>query len=143
MSEPNITGDFERDKWVYEQKNRGAERAHDKLDNFQKLANKAALNAAALTIRTAILVNGGAAIALLAFIGHFPPDQMKAIAGTLSTESFKRNYEQPAVSAGPNTGRLRAIMLIFRGVATIATVISLGLFIYGLFEVRAAFFISS
>jgi hypothetical protein len=42
---------------------REAERAHDRNDRFFKQANKSAIDLATLTVRTVLLINGGAGIA--------------------------------------------------------------------------------
>lgn len=64
-----MTDDFDKQKWAHEQAKRDAERAHDQHDQDWLQRNKAAGEAANIALRAAILVNGGAAIALLAFIG--------------------------------------------------------------------------
>ena len=46
-----------------------AQRVHDQETAFFQEANKAAINDANLTLRTAVLINGGATIAVLGFIG--------------------------------------------------------------------------
>ena len=46
-----------------------AKRAHDAEREFWKLNNEAAINSGILAVRTAFLVNGGAAVAMLTFIG--------------------------------------------------------------------------
>ena len=48
---------------------RAAERAHDTLTDFASKTNTAAIEVANLALRTAMLINGGAAIAVLAFVG--------------------------------------------------------------------------
>jgi hypothetical protein len=49
--------------------NRAAVHCHDQLDAFRDSSNKAAIEAANLALRTAVLINGGAAVSVLAFIG--------------------------------------------------------------------------
>jgi hypothetical protein len=46
-----------------------AERVHDTETQFGAMANSAALKAAEEAIKTAILINGGSSVAMLAFIG--------------------------------------------------------------------------
>lgn len=46
-----------------------AERAHDKNTEFFHHVNKAAIDASYIALRTAVLINGGAAVAVLAFLG--------------------------------------------------------------------------
>jgi hypothetical protein len=60
---------FEYRKWVYEQKRRDAERAHDRDDAVSDTTNAAAVASGQVALRAALLINGGAAVAMLAFIG--------------------------------------------------------------------------
>jgi hypothetical protein len=60
---------YEHGKWTYELKKTAAERAHDVETEFGNKNNEAAINAANAAIRIALLMNGGAAVAVLAFIG--------------------------------------------------------------------------
>ena len=46
-----------------------ARRAHDRARDFELSTNEAAINSGQLAIRTAVLINGGAAVAVLAFLG--------------------------------------------------------------------------
>ena len=48
---------------------RAAERAHGTITDFASKTNTAAIEVANLALRTAMLINGGAAISVLAFIG--------------------------------------------------------------------------
>jgi hypothetical protein len=48
---------------------RQAERAHNANDEFFHRANEAAVKSAEAAVRIALLINGGAAVSLLAFIG--------------------------------------------------------------------------
>lgn len=70
MSEqPNQPPPFEYQKWSHELNLRAAERAHDNATDFASKTNIAAIDGANLTLRTAVLINGGAAVSVLAFIG--------------------------------------------------------------------------
>jgi hypothetical protein len=60
---------YEHNKWEYELKKSAAERAHDNETEFGHKNNDAAINAANAAIRIALLINGGAAVSVLAFIG--------------------------------------------------------------------------
>jgi hypothetical protein len=60
---------FDYQKWLHEQKFFHAQRAHDKIDDFFLRTNEAAIKAGEVAIRMAMLMNGGAAVAVLAFIG--------------------------------------------------------------------------
>jgi hypothetical protein len=66
LADPQLS-DYQ--KWLHELKRSDAERAHDKIDEFHRYANEAAVRTADLALRMAMLINGGAAIAVLAFIG--------------------------------------------------------------------------
>jgi hypothetical protein len=66
-----------------ELKRREAERVHDKIEEFRRYTNEAAITAAGLALRMAMLINGGAAIALLAFIGSLVSND-KVVAGQLN-----------------------------------------------------------
>ena len=57
----------------YELNIKAAERAHDSEEKFWLKTNDATINAGNLALRTLLIINGGAAIALLAFIGNFAP----------------------------------------------------------------------
>ena len=50
-----------------------AQRAHDSEKEFWLRTNDATINAGNLALRALLIINGGAAIALLAFIGNFVP----------------------------------------------------------------------
>jgi hypothetical protein len=60
---------LEHQRWQHEQNMRAAERTHDVTTEFAAKTNTAAIEAAYLALRTAMLINGGAAISVLAFIG--------------------------------------------------------------------------
>lgn len=60
---------FDYQKWLHEMKRQDTQRAHDKLDDFAQQANRSAVENANLAIRLAVLINGGAAVAVLGFIG--------------------------------------------------------------------------
>jgi hypothetical protein len=65
MSEPQP----EHARWVHGLNREDAHRAHDNTDEFHTYSNKAAIDAANLSLRTLVIVNGGAAIAVLTFLG--------------------------------------------------------------------------
>lgn len=62
MTDPN--------QWQYEQKRAVVERAHDDERDFGRSADIAAVSTGSNALRGLLLINGGAAIAMLAFIGH-------------------------------------------------------------------------
>jgi hypothetical protein len=59
----------EHARWLAELKRRDAERAHDRNDQIRKQHSEAAVSSGQTALRTAVLVNGGAAAASLAFVG--------------------------------------------------------------------------
>lgn len=66
----NQPNDHEYEKWKYEQNRIMAERAHDAAREFASNSNDAAIASGNHTLRALIIINGGAAIAVLAFIGQ-------------------------------------------------------------------------
>ena len=60
---------YDHQKWTHELKRQDAQRAHDKIDESFHIVNADATKAAELTLRVMMLINGGAAIAVLTFIG--------------------------------------------------------------------------
>jgi hypothetical protein len=60
---------FEKRKWVYEVRRDAANRAHDKAHDYETKTSEATVNVGQAAIRTAVLINGGAAIAILGLIG--------------------------------------------------------------------------
>lgn len=75
---------IELKKWEYEQNTRMAERYHDQELNFSKYMNEAAINNANIALRALVLVNGGAAIAVLAFVGSLVSSDVANITSKLS-----------------------------------------------------------
>ena len=81
-----------------------ARRAHDRARDFELSTNEAAINSGQLAIRTAVLINGGAAVAVLAFLGGL------AGQGIISVRDLGKDCEQSAVvrrrrvSWGPSSG---------------------------------------
>jgi hypothetical protein len=75
--------DLEHRRWVFEQGRRDAERAHDNNDEFFHKVNEAAITAANLALRMSLLLNGGAAISVLSFIGNLPAEKKPFVAGGL------------------------------------------------------------
>lgn len=60
---------FDQHKWAYEQNIQFAHRVHDTNNDFHKYVNQATIDTSNLAMRTLILINGGAAIAVLTFLG--------------------------------------------------------------------------
>lgn len=57
------------EKWKAERFDAIAQRVHDRNFDAQQSASEAAINHANFALRTLVIINGGAAVALLAFIG--------------------------------------------------------------------------
>ena len=70
---------FELHKWHEELKRREAERAHDKEFDFSQKVNESVITGANIALRTALLINGGAAGVLLAFVGNLYAKNPEAI----------------------------------------------------------------
>jgi hypothetical protein len=70
---------------------RDAERAHDKQTEFFNQVNKATIDTSFLALRTSVLINGAAAVAVLAFLGSLassdkvPLTQLASIANSLKS----------------------------------------------------------
>jgi len=155
---------FEYRAWVHEQRTGEAERAHDASREFRTQVNEAAIRGADAALRTAILINGGAAVALLAFVGSLEKHDQVMVAGTLiwfawgvafaalgmafaylthfclaTSEAAREWYwEHPYVRdtrLSRNWGRAR---VVFHSLGLVAGITSLAFFIYGMSEVRDA-----
>ena len=68
--------------------------AHDQLGQLQRSANEAAVKGGDAALRAALLINGGAAVSVLAFIGGLAAqdriklDQLKGVADSLGLFAF-------------------------------------------------------
>jgi len=159
---PNQQPPSDYQKWRHELELQDAQRAHDKLDDFQKYVNQAAGKTGELALRMALLINGGAAISLLTFIGTLPKEQKPAVAGTLVwfavgvalaaaaialayftnyfmvgiASSRLRKWEYPYVEPGPTTPLYKTLNIIFHIAAVLAGSASLAVFVYGVLQVR-------
>jgi hypothetical protein len=153
---------IELQNWLHEQNTQIAQRAHDRSEAFARQINEAAINAANFTLRVVLLVNGGAAVALLAFIGGLPAEQKRAVAATLDwftwgvaaavaalACAYFTNHglavkersktwtdKPPYLINGPNTEGWSKFVLVFRFLAIIVGAGSLILFIVGMLSVR-------
>jgi hypothetical protein len=65
----NVTPPDDNQKWLHEMMQRDAHREHDKLADYQQAINEAAMKGADAALRAVLLINGGAAVSVLAFIG--------------------------------------------------------------------------
>jgi len=112
-----------------------------------------------------LLVNGGAAIALLSFMNALPKDQRQAIAGALAwlawgvvaaalalglayftnrcgagiERSKTFQYKAPYVIHGPRTAMWTRFYWTFHIAAVLVGLASLGLFVVGMLRVKSAF----
>src|ERR1700688_2917097 len=84
----------EERKWLHGLKREDAKRAHDANRDFHSDVNKEAVGTANLTLRTLVLINGGAAIAVLTFLGGVAAKdkvdfaQVGLVAGTIKWFAF-------------------------------------------------------
>ena len=112
-----------------------------------------------------LLVNGGAAIALLSFMNALPKDQRQAIASALAwlawgvavaalalglayftnrcgaetLHSKKLQYEAPYISDGPYTALWTRLFWAFHIAAVLSGLGALVLFVVGMLRVKSAF----
>ena len=69
MNEPNGEKNFEHQKWLHELNRADARFEFDRFDKFTDYVNEAAIKSSEIALRAAIIINGGAAVSILAFIG--------------------------------------------------------------------------
>lgn len=159
--------DDEKERERKEQR-RLAERYHDRNLTFLVKNNEDAVNAGNVAMRTLVLINGGAAIALLAFLGSLVSDnegeQLTLLAGPLtwfawgvaaaaaamilayfvsyfsSRGSTARalSYDYPYDLETPASKRWASRETWSHVLALVAAIVSLSLFIYGMFEITDA-----
>jgi hypothetical protein len=73
---------------------RDAHHTHDQVNEFQRSLNEAAVKGADAALRSVLLINGGAAVSVLAFIGGLAAqsriklDQLQAVAHSLVIFAF-------------------------------------------------------
>jgi hypothetical protein len=81
-------------KWLHDVKRDDAKRAHDASRDFHSDVNKEAVGTSNLTLRTLVIINGGAAIAVLTFLGGVAAKdkvdfaQVGLVAGTIKWFAF-------------------------------------------------------
>ena len=155
---------IELQKWLHEQNTQVVQRAHDRSEAFARQINEAAINGANFALRMVLLINGGAAVALLTFVGGLPAEQKRAVAATLDwftwgvaaavaglacayftnhalavKERSKTWIDKPPyLINGPNTKGWSKVVLVFRFLAIVVGTVSLVLFIVGMLSVRTA-----
>src|SRR5262245_459271 len=161
---PPTNEQIEQQKRLHEQNIQAAQRAHDRSNAFARQINGAAINAANLTLRMALLINGGAAVVVLTFVGSLPAEQKRAVAATLdwfawgvaaalaalacayftnhglAVQERSKTFTDvpPYVINGANTRRWSYVVLVFRVLAIIVGSASVVLFLVGMLSVRAA-----
>src|SRR4051794_17778362 len=70
MADPQTPAEsFERVKWTHDRNREEAHRAHDRNTAAMDAANEITVKTADSALRLAMLINGGAAVSMLAFIG--------------------------------------------------------------------------
>jgi hypothetical protein len=159
---PPTKEQIELQKRIHEQNTQA--RAQDRSNAFARQINEAAINAANLSLRMALLINAGAAVALLTFVGGLPAEQKRAVAATLdwfawgvaaavaglacayftnhglAIQERSKTFTDvpPYVINGANTRRWSYVVLMFRVLAIIVGSASVVLFLVGMLGVRAA-----
>jgi hypothetical protein len=76
---------FEYHKWLEDNKRQDAQREHDLLREHAIKINEAAATSANQALRTALLINGGASVAMLAFIGGLVSNGKVLVGSQLAT----------------------------------------------------------
>jgi hypothetical protein len=153
-----------QNRWAFEQNRAVAERQHDRVTEFGNKVGEAAINGGNLALRMVLLINGGAVVALLSFMGGLK-DQRQAIASALAwfawgvvaaasalglayatnfcvagtQHSLKYWYDFPYVRDGPQTALWRRWYLVFHIAAVLAGLGALVLFVVGILRVKCAF----
>jgi hypothetical protein len=153
-------------RWKHELARRDAERAHDQTDKLHENALSNALTTANSAIRFTVVINGGAAVSILAFIGALVSkvdlDSIRNLASTLvwfaygivscgvaysaayiALMSATRHFTKYSKSwshpwAQPKHYVWHYVSTSFEVIAMIATVCSLAMFVIGVLDVRNA-----
>jgi predicted cobalt transporter CbtA len=154
----------EMQKWFEEIRREDAQRAHANIEEFRRSVNEAAIKTGELALRTAILINGGAAIALLGFVGSLPKEHKAAFASTLIwfaagvalgalgiglayftnyltagvATSMIRSWDHPYIQESPKSRLYRIAKMVVHVAAVTVALASLVTFIVGMIEVRDA-----
>jgi hypothetical protein len=85
--QPGPQPPLEYQQWAHEKNIEQAHRAHDAMNDFAIKTNSAAIEGANLALRTVMIVNGGAAISVLAFIGGLASRDKVSITAITQTAS--------------------------------------------------------
>ena len=149
-------------KWIYEVKQRAAERAHDNHYSFIEILNRATIDSGNLALRSALLINGGAAIAILAYIGTLKIDHAAEVIDSMIWFAtgvflaavglglgFLTNYfhssseacqdlewEHPYVISNEKSRLLKRLSYRLLIGATLAGLFSLAFFLTGMIDVK-------
>ena len=158
--------EFDQVKWKHEIEQRAAERAHDMVDDYCRQVNEATIQSGQNTLRMTMLINGGAAVAVLAFLGSLAGkvdmDQVSRLASTIvwfasgvaasvvgMAAAYFTNYSH--VSLGQSRDKVweapyfvdtdatwwwNVASNIFHVIAVLAAIVSIGLFIVGMLVVH-------
>jgi hypothetical protein len=145
-----------------DQRQQGALWAHDIRNEAFHKANEAAIAGANLALKTLLLINGGACVSLLTFVGTlkdkadvartlgwFASGVALACFGFLlsyvthyamvtTISSWTARDEYPYFHVGPRARFWRAVKIGGHGLAIVAGLASLIAFIIGIFQVRHA-----
>jgi len=90
----------EHAKRIYDLNREHGKKEHDRIVNFAIDANKATVDSGHLALRTAVLVNGGAAVAVLAFIGGLVGQGKVALGPQLNALTFALVWFAIGVASG-------------------------------------------
>src|SRR5215471_11785114 len=152
-------------QWSFEQNRAIAEQAHDRVFKTANMLNEASVNGGNLALRMVLLINGGAAVALLSFMNALPKEQKQAIAGALAWLAWgvvaaalalgmayftnrcaagaqlsrQTQYQAPYVVPGPRTAMWTRFYWAFHILAVLFGLTSLVLFVVGMLQVKSAF----
>jgi hypothetical protein len=152
-------------QWSFEQNREIAEREHDRIRETGDMLNEASVNGGNLALRMVLLINGGAAVALLSFMNALTKDQRQAIASALAWlawgvataalalgmayftnrcaagahHSMQFQYKAPYVIPGRRTAMWNRFYWAFHIAAVLFGLASLVLFVVGMLLVKSAF----
>ena len=146
-------------------KQRDMERAHDALREVMKRANEATVQSGQLAARTIILINGGAVVAMLAFVGNFASRAQSSLtsvadslvyfaigvafgavtlgaayfanfAGTSALYATDLIRDHPYFQENAGSRRWRVASVVFQVISIVAGIMGLLLFAWGTWEIR-------
>jgi hypothetical protein len=145
-----------------------AERAHDKIDKLAIRVGDIAVQNGSNTVRISVLINGGAAVAILAFLGSLGTNSfskyVEALEGglflfslgvavatfslafsyvancssTFYLMTLQRNFDAPYISAVRYSKLWKVSGIIFSTLAVFTALASLVCFLIGIWEIKDA-----